>query len=243
MSEENKKKTSFVKEEEKGEVAGRRMPTDSELLVLSLEQLYNINLKLDQLIRIFSEAKEKIKEEEPQPVEVAPSIPKPVQNPPSPAVEKIVKAFEPYKDLVELDLEESEQFVIVRPKGFLGNENFSKIASLSKSLNGVYVSQGRKSHFKIPKLESGKSNQKKTSQKTIQSPSPSKENKAFPFDLFPEDLASMLKIVEEKDKYVIKTRQFLGAENFAKIASIIRDAGGKYISAGKDSHFEIPKKK
>jgi len=107
-------------------------------------------------------------------------------------------------------------------------------------LNGVYVSQGRKSHFKIPKLESGKSS-KSSQKKTTQSPS--KESKAFPFDLFPEDLASMLKIVEEKDKYVIKTRQFLGAENFAKIASIIRDAGGKYVSAGKDSHFEIPKKK
>ena len=32
------------------------------------------------------------------------------------------------------------------------------------------------------------------------------------------------------------------AENFAKIASIVRGAGGEYISAGKESHFRIPKR-
>jgi len=42
----------------------------------------------------------------------------------------------------------------------------------------------------------------------------------------------------------IKPRQFLGSDNFAKIASIVRGAGGQYISAGKDTHFRIesPKK-
>jgi hypothetical protein len=36
---------------------------------------------------------------------------------------------------------------------------------------------------------------------------------------------------------------FLGSENFAKIASAVRGMGGEYISAGKDSHFRVPKKK
>ena len=47
---------------------------------------------------------------------------------------------------------------------------------------------------------------------------------------------------EEADKYVIiKPRQYLGSENFAKIASIVRSEGGEYISAGKESHFRVPK--
>jgi hypothetical protein len=61
--------------------------------------------------------------------------------------------------------------------------------------------------------------------------------------LFPEDLENMLGF-EEKDEYVIiKPRQFLGSDNFSKIASIIRGVGGEYVSAGKGSHFRVPKKR
>jgi len=59
--------------------------------------------------------------------------------------------------------------------------------------------------------------------------------------LFPKDLEDML-LFEEKEEYiVIKPRQYLGSENFAKIAAIIRDQGGEYISAGKESHFRVPR--
>jgi len=59
--------------------------------------------------------------------------------------------------------------------------------------------------------------------------------------LFPKDLEDML-LFEEKEEYiVIKPRQYLGSENFAKIASIVRDQGGEYISAGKESHFRVPR--
>ena len=59
---------------------------------------------------------------------------------------------------------------------------------------------------------------------------------------FTEDLESLLSF-EEKDYYiVVKPRQFLGSENFAKIASAVRGMGGEYISAGKESHFRVPKK-
>ena len=58
---------------------------------------------------------------------------------------------------------------------------------------------------------------------------------------FPKELENML-FFEEADKYVIiKPRQYLGSENFAKIASIVRSEGGEYISAGKESHFRVPK--
>ena len=59
--------------------------------------------------------------------------------------------------------------------------------------------------------------------------------------LFPRDLGEMLMFEEKEEDIIVKPRQFLGSENFAKIASIIRDAGGEYISAGKESHFRVPR--
>jgi hypothetical protein len=59
---------------------------------------------------------------------------------------------------------------------------------------------------------------------------------------FPEELESRLSFEEKGDYIIIKPTQFLGT-NFAKIASAVRGMGGEYISAGKDSHFRVPKKK
>ncbi len=59
---------------------------------------------------------------------------------------------------------------------------------------------------------------------------------------FPEDLEKLLSFEEKSDYIVVKPRQFLGSENFAKIASAVRGMGGEYISAGKESHFRVPKK-
>jgi hypothetical protein len=59
---------------------------------------------------------------------------------------------------------------------------------------------------------------------------------------FSSELAGML-LFEESGKFVIvKPRRFLGSDNFAKIASVVRDLGGEYISAGRSSHFKIAKK-
>ena len=60
---------------------------------------------------------------------------------------------------------------------------------------------------------------------------------------FPEELESRLGFEDKGDYILIKPKQFLGSENFAKIASAVRGMGGEYISAGKDSHFRVPKKK
>lgn len=60
---------------------------------------------------------------------------------------------------------------------------------------------------------------------------------------FPEELETRLSFEEKGDYIIIKPKQFLGSENFAKIASAIRGMGGEYISAGKDSHFRVTKKK
>lgn len=59
--------------------------------------------------------------------------------------------------------------------------------------------------------------------------------------MFPENLEAML-LFEDKESYIrIKPKQYLGSDNFAKIASIVRGAGGEYISAGRDSHFRMQK--
>jgi hypothetical protein len=60
---------------------------------------------------------------------------------------------------------------------------------------------------------------------------------------FPEELESRLSFDEKGDYIIIKPKMFLGSENFAKIASAVRGMGGEYVSAGKDSHFRVPKKK
>ena len=61
--------------------------------------------------------------------------------------------------------------------------------------------------------------------------------------LFPKDLASMLYFEETSDYIIVRPRQYLGSENFAKIASIIRDQlGGEYVSAGRESHFRVSRK-
>lgn len=59
---------------------------------------------------------------------------------------------------------------------------------------------------------------------------------------FPKVLLEMLSFEESEMYVMIRPRQFLRSEDFAKIASVSRDLGGEYISAGKDSHFRIPKK-
>ena len=59
---------------------------------------------------------------------------------------------------------------------------------------------------------------------------------------FPEDLKRLVKFETAESRVVVKPRSYLGKENFSKIAEIIKEAGGQYISAGKESHFLVPKR-
>jgi hypothetical protein len=58
---------------------------------------------------------------------------------------------------------------------------------------------------------------------------------------FSSELAGMLIFEESGNLIIVKPRRFLGSDNFAKIASIVRDLGGEYVSAGRNSHFRVPK--
>ena len=62
-------------------------------------------------------------------------------------------------------------------------------------------------------------------------------------DVFPKKLEEMLEFEETPEWILIRPRHYLGGDNFGKIAGIIRDQlKGEYISAGKDSHFRIPRR-
>jgi hypothetical protein len=54
------------------------------------------------------------------------------------------------------------------------------------------------------------------------------------------DLASLLNFTVKNGKAVITPRTFLGAENFSKVANVVRGLQGQYISEGKNSRFELP---
>jgi hypothetical protein len=76
-------------------------------------------------------------------------------------------------------------------------------------------------------------------------PTPQPTSAAPKFDpasLFPEDLRQLLTFEETKEGWKITPRQYLGAENFAKIAQIVRENGGEYVSSGKKSHFKLPRR-
>jgi hypothetical protein len=57
---------------------------------------------------------------------------------------------------------------------------------------------------------------------------------------FPPELRELLNFEQGNGCFIIKPRQFLGSENFARIAELVRNMQGEYVSSGKDSHFRIP---
>ena len=60
---------------------------------------------------------------------------------------------------------------------------------------------------------------------------------------FPEDLRNELTFETEDEAFIIRPKGFLGHDIFTKAFAIVADKlGGKYVSAGKDSHFRVPKK-
>jgi hypothetical protein len=105
-----------------------------------------------------------------------------------------------------------------------------ELKSVSASIKSIAVSQITQPSIQRPSTAPVQTQQKKTSVEDIRM-------------AFPENLDNMLSF-EDKDEFImVKPKTFLGSENFAKIASAVRGMGGEYISAGKDSHFRVYKKK
>lgn len=218
------------------------LPPEKVLLLFIGEGIYDLNQKMDMLISIFQKASDTPKEKPKTPIEEVKSSSPLELSQAEDNVKAIVKAFEPYTDDVTLDVDGDPMFVKVKPRGFLGTDKFAQLGAVSKRLNGTYVSQGKESHFKIPKMVKKPESKQEVKQEKPQAPKtadPPTEFEGIKM-MFPEYLENLLFFTEKDGKMIIKPRQFLGTENFTKIVSIVRGIGGTYVSAGKESHFELP---
>ena len=56
-----------------------------------------------------------------------------------------------------------------------------------------------------------------------------------------EEWLSDLDITEENQYIIVRIKRRLGTELFKEIMAKVRQAKGEYISAGKESHFRVPK--
>jgi hypothetical protein len=67
------------------------------------------------------------------------------------SAEDVQKVF-PQDLLSMLFFEETDEHVLVKPRSFLGSDNFRRIANIIRDqLGGEYVSAGKDSHFRITK--------------------------------------------------------------------------------------------
>ena len=51
-----------------------------------------------------------------------------------------------------------------------------------------------------------------------------------------------LDIAEDEENIVVMPKRYLGRKRFSEIAELMRELGGNYVSAGKESKFLIPKR-
>jgi len=62
--------------------------------------------------------------------------------------------------------------------------------------------------------------------------------------VFPDNLAGTVYFEETDEHIIVRPRGYLGPDTFKEIAGIVRDRlGGDYVSAGRDSHFLIPRRR
>lgn len=237
MSEDGKPKRSFATPEdyktpEEKELAKQATELHPAALLLRVAKAAEgIDDSLKELVAIFKGVSVKT------PVAPAPATPAPVSEKTDVGISEkaaeVSRVLNEWSDVIKL--EESSNFVIVRLNKQLEKEDFAKIAEkVKKELNGTWVSAGRDSRFEVPK---SRVSSESTPQPTPSSDGPIENAKV----LFTQELESMLSFTETEKYVEIRPRQYLGSENFAKIAAIVRDAGGEYISAGKESHFRVPK--
>ena len=57
---------------------------------------------------------------------------------------------------------------------------------------------------------------------------------------FPPSIREVLTFTQQGRAWIIKSKEYLKPNDFREILDTAQALGGKYVSAGKDSHFEIP---
>jgi len=227
----------------KGEDA--EIPSTDTLILFAIEQMYDMKVQLKRIADSFEGVK-KNKPEEIVPLTAPENAETPIPSVvPTGRVAEVVAAFEPIKDLVLIDTNASAQFVVVKMNGYLGGDKFAKVGKIARQLGGEYVSKGKESHFKIPKMTtqsklSDEAKKAETGKQTV--PATLNDPIGNVKQMFSAELIALLDFTVEGNAIVMRPKKFLGSENFAKIASVVRGMNGEYVSMGKDSHFKIVQK-
>ena len=64
-----------------------------------------------------------------------------------------VKDFFPDPLAELLEFEDSESYITVKPRQFLGSDTFAQIARIIREAKGEYISAGKESHFRVSKAK------------------------------------------------------------------------------------------
>ena len=147
-------------------------------LVLSSEQIAKemnmIRLELEKLVKVFTDTKSVTNISQTPKIE-RPTAPEKTQAKPEEkkestptsallsvpeqqtvSTDKIVKLKEKLgpelADMLEYDVSSSSNFIVVKPKKFLGTENFKIVCAKVKELGGDYIPAGKDSRWQLPKL-------------------------------------------------------------------------------------------
>lgn len=76
-----------------------------------------------------------------------------------------------------------------------------------------------------------------------QTPQPEQPQKQKTLDdvrmSFTEEMEARLTFEPKDGHIIVKPKQFLGSTIFGDVCQVIRQLGGEYISAGKDSHWRV----
>lgn len=228
-----KQQTSFVSAESE-----QKGPSMADVFLYMAKKLKNIDEKLGVIVEgkeSFVPLKKK--------VEVKAQKKKKTPKPTPQSIEPIENLKMMFPEDLEnlLAFSEKENYIMIKPRQFLGSDNFAKIGAIIRVVGGDYVSAGKDSHFRV---EMSKLGEIKPAEKPKQQPEIAGEPpKLVEIKKALGDFLDLVSIDAAKSTtlYLLKPKQFLGSDNFSKIAAIIRNLGGNYVSQGKESHFNVPK--
>lgn len=247
VSEDDLKVKEMAEKTREGKIV--ELPDEKVLLLYIGEGIYDLNRRLEELLDIFRKAGKTSSSSSTVQPKPQPKVESKETKTTSPLeiaegenrVDQLIAAFARYAEKVTIDIEADSMFVIVKPRGYLAG-GWSEINNFAKEYNATWVSQGKESHWKIPKMvkKSSTSNPKEESESRPKSQGPPSDIEGAKL-LFTKDQENLLTFeVINGGKVKAKPKKFLTTETFTKIASTVRSAGGEYVSAGEDSHFWIP---
>lgn len=128
-----------------------RPPSQTDIMLYLARETHLLRIEMEAFLnKVYASTVKQTPD-----VKSIPPSPSQPQLGPSSKPEKMLKIEEALSEFlsefVEVNSTESNMFYVIRFKKFLGAEIFSKISTICRAIGGSYVSDGKKSHFTIPK--------------------------------------------------------------------------------------------